>query len=168
MAADRLICPGGRLSFFGELGLWGQDRTRHAVRIITTQEKTGKEAAASRNEKPMKEITLETVQGGIIIDLFNEQLEKVMANIADDNMPVDAVRKIKIVLAIKPDKTRSIATTKVSVSSELPAGRPYDGMCFLAPGEGGKLKACEDDYRQKELEDSSGNTIFTMPKAKEN
>ena len=116
----------------------------------------------------MKEITLETVQGGIIIDLFNEQLEKVMANIADDNMPVDAVRKIKIVLAIKPDKTRSIATTKVSVSSELPAGRPYDGMCFLAPDEGGKLKACEDDYRQKELEDSSGNTIFTMPKAKEN
>ena len=116
----------------------------------------------------MREITLGTLQNGKVTDLFDEELRKVMDNIADENTVPDATRKIKIVLAIKPDKTRSIATTKVTVTSELPAVRPMDGMCFLAHGEGGRLTACEDDYRQKELEDGEGNTIYQLPRAKEN
>ena len=33
----------------------------------------------------MKEVSLETIQNGAVIDMFNEELQKVMQNIADEN-----------------------------------------------------------------------------------
>lgn len=67
----------------------------------------------------MKNVDLVTMQRGVVIDMFNEEFEKVFNNIADDNVKPDAVREITIKLQIKPDKTRKTAATKVDVNSKL-------------------------------------------------
>ena len=115
----------------------------------------------------MQEVSLLTIQKGLLVDMFNEELKKVMDNIADENYPTDATREITISVSIKPDKTRSVAVTKVASGCKLPKIKPSEGMCFICSGDNGKLVVCEDDYRQKELEDEDGNTIYQMPKSKE-
>jgi len=114
----------------------------------------------------MKEISLATLHGGVAMDLFSEELRKVMENIADPNATPDAVRTISIKVRIKPDKERRFATTTVSSSSTLAPVSPTEGTMFFRSA-GGSLSAYEDDWQQKELADEAGRSIFEMPKAQE-
>lgn len=113
----------------------------------------------------MKEVSLETIQNGAVVDMFNEELQKVMKNIADENTKPDAVRSITITVKIKPDKTRRSAATQVDCKSTISPVKPSDGFIFLNQAKDGSFEAFEDDYRQKELEDADGVSIYTMPKA---
>ncbi len=113
----------------------------------------------------MKEVSLETIQNGAVVDMFNEELQKVMENIADENTKPDAVRSITITVSIKPDKTRRSAATAIECKSRICPVKPSDGFIFLNQTKDGSLEAFEDDYRQKELEDADGVSIYTMPKA---
>ena len=113
----------------------------------------------------MKQVELATFQRGVVIDMFNEEFNKVLRNIADDNVNPDAVREITIKVSVKPDKTRRTATTKVDVTSKLAPLNSSDGMMFIDIGAG-KACAYEDDYEQMELglEDAGTNkNIFKMP-----
>ena len=114
----------------------------------------------------MRPVSLETLHNGVVIDMFNEELSKVLANIADENTKPDAVRQITLKVTIKPDKSRQGAATAVDVTSRLCPVQPSTGMMFFRRG-GRRTEAYEDDYRQKELEDKDGNVIYTMPKTKE-
>lgn len=111
----------------------------------------------------MKQVELATLQKGVVIDMFNEEFNKVLRNIADDNVKPDAVREITIKVSIKPDKTRRTAATKVDVTSKLAPVKSSDGMMFIdiSPEQ---VCAYEDDYEQMELEDGETNgKIFKMP-----
>ena len=112
----------------------------------------------------MKNVDLVTMQRGVVIDMFNEEFEKVLNNIADDNVEPDAVRDITIKLQIKPDKTRKTAATKVDVNSKLAPVKSSDGMLFIGMEEN-KPVAYEDDCRQEDLQDASGASIFKMARA---
>ena len=111
----------------------------------------------------MKQVELATFQKGVVIDMFNEEFNKVLRNIADDNVKPDAVREITIKVSIKPDKTRRTAATKVDVTSKLAPVKPSDGMMFI---DISPEQACayEDDYEQLEMDhgETNGN-IFKMP-----
>lgn len=113
----------------------------------------------------MKEVSLETIQNGAVIDMFNEELQKVMQNIADANTKPDAVRSITITVSIKPDKTRRSAATAIECKSRICPVKPSDGVIFLSEAKDGSLEAYEDDYKQLELEATDGKSIYTMPKA---
>lgn len=111
----------------------------------------------------MRQVELATLQRGVAIDMFNEEFNKVLRNIADDNVKPDAVREITIKVSIKPDKTRRTAATKVDVTSKLAPVKSSDGMMFI---DISPEQACayEDDYEQMELEDGETNgNIFKMP-----
>lgn len=114
----------------------------------------------------MTEISLPTLHGGAAVDLFDEELRKVMENIADPNTRPDAVRTISLKVRIKPDKERRFATTTVEAHSTLAPVSPTEGTMFFR-GSGASLEAYEDDWRQNDLADAAGNSIFEMPKAKE-
>lgn len=111
----------------------------------------------------MKEVTLDSIQNGAVIDMFDEEFKKVLDNIADENTKPDAVRTITITVKVKPDKTRRSAATEIDCKSRLCPVKPSDGFIFLNEGKGG-LEAFEDDYRQQELTDETGTTIYEMPK----
>lgn len=112
----------------------------------------------------MKKVELTTLQNGLVIDMFNEEFQKVMQNIADDNVKPDAVREISIKLQIKPDKTRQTAVTKIDVKSKLANVMAREGMMFMG-NENGSPVAYEDVYEQQEM-DIEEKLIYKMAEVK--
>lgn len=94
----------------------------------------------------MKKIRLDTLQHGAVVDLFDEELAKVLDNIADENTKPDDVRKITIELSIKPDKTRSTAETSLKVTSKIAGIKPQTSFLFFDHQEiGTGIEAFEDE-----------------------
>ena len=122
----------------------------------------------------MKQVSLAELQNGAVVELFDDQLRKVLDNIADINTKPDSVRKIKIELAIKPDKTRKVAETKLSVSASLANIKPWESFMFFEKESGtGKISAFEDQPGPElpginELAETAGREglhIVTPPQA---
>ena len=44
----------------------------------------------------MEKVALQTLNGGAVIDLFNAEYEKLLANVNDENTKPEAARSIKI------------------------------------------------------------------------
>lgn len=91
----------------------------------------------------MKQVSLAELQNGAVVELFDDQLRKVLDNIADINTKPDSVRKIKIEL--KPDKTRKVAETRLSCNATLASIKPCESFMFFEKESGtGKITAFED------------------------
>lgn len=110
----------------------------------------------------MKEVDLTLWDSGVAVDLFNEELRKVLANIADNNVKAEAVRKIKIEFSLKPDNSRRLAAVSVTATSTLAPVQAHKGIVFFDSGKDGKIGVYQDDPAQLELDGS--NTVFEMPK----
>jgi len=93
----------------------------------------------------MNKIELPTFQCGAVIDFFDEELKKILANIEDENTVADKERSITIKIAIKPDKTRRTGSVKMQASSTLAKTRPAESLLFFDRDEAGKFSAYEDD-----------------------
>lgn len=74
------------------------------------------------------------------MDLFEEEFDKLLRNVADDNTDADKVREITIKLAVKPNKTREKADTKVTVTSRLAPLKAHESMIVLS-SDGKKVSA---------------------------
>lgn len=64
-------------------------------------------------------ITLESLASGGISERFQQELNKVLANIGDPNTSAKALRKISVSLTIKPDENREVAEVIIQASSTL-------------------------------------------------
>ncbi|MDR1353529.1 MAG: hypothetical protein LBK05_09645 [Treponema sp.] len=93
----------------------------------------------------MRKIELSRFQQGTAIDLFDEELRKVLANIEDENTEAKAERSITIKIAIKPDKTRRTGEVKVQAYSTLAKIKPAESFVFFDVDDDGKFAAFEDD-----------------------
>lgn len=111
----------------------------------------------------MKQVDLTTLKGGVVIDMFNEEMQKVLANIADENVKPDEERKITIELSIKPDKTRCTASTKILVHSKLAKVKPSEGLLYFDVNADGEHEVYENDVRQPLLEGLEEPNIYKMP-----
>lgn len=103
----------------------------------------------------MEKVTLQTLNRGAVVDLFNAELEKVLSNIADENTNPTTVRSITIKLDIKPGKSRREADTKLSVTSKLASLKPAESIMFFDV-ENGKIDAYEDNPKQEALDFQTG------------
>jgi hypothetical protein len=79
-----------------------------------------------------------------VIDLFNEELRRVLANIEDENTEAKAERSVTIKIAIKPDKTRRTGEVKVQAYSTLAKIKPAESLVFFVVDDDGRLAAFED------------------------
>jgi hypothetical protein len=116
----------------------------------------------------MIKIDLLTMHSGAVIDMFNEEYKKVLANIGDDNVKPNAAREIDIKVLIKPDKTRRTAQTEVNVTSKLAPVKSSEKVCFFDEDDEGNVVAFEDNVKQLELdgmEDAGKGTIYKMSAA---
>jgi hypothetical protein len=59
-----------------------------------------------------QQVTLETLNSGAVIDLFEAEWRKLLNNIQDPNTKPDAVRKVKIEIAVKPAKSAADGKAK--------------------------------------------------------
>lgn len=104
------------------------------------------------------DVSLETVAGGAAVELFNAELVKVLANIADPNTDAKAVRVIKLEVRVKPTENREAAQILVAASSKLSASKPAGDNVYLGVRDGA-LVAVTIDPRQGDMFQPSDDVI---------
>jgi hypothetical protein len=114
----------------------------------------------------LRKIELSQFQHGAVIDLFDEELRKILANIEDENTTPNTERSVTIKIAIKPDKTRRTGEVKVQAYSTLAKVKPAESFVFFDVGEDGKLAAFEDEPGP-ELPGVSEKAPVQFPRASE-
>jgi len=100
-------------------------------------------------------VTLYTLAGGALGELFDREMERVSADILDLNTEADAVRTITIKVKIKPDQNRGFGACGVFISSTLGAPKGVASTMFFGR-KSGRAIAVENTPEQKELFDKLG------------
>lgn len=82
-------------------------------------------------ERNLENITLGEIDEGNLVLLANRELLKVVRDIADPNKVATAERQIVITLKIAPNKQRSAATVKHTVTSKMAPYPPSESDIYL-------------------------------------
>jgi hypothetical protein len=111
--------------------------------------------------KPDK-LTIDNLGGGEFAAQIAKAFTKVGENIADPNIPTEGVRKIKAVIAIKPDKKGNTAMIVFKVSAELPGSEPGTATAYLAMDSQTKeITLYNADIRQEQLFAEHKESVMT-------
>jgi hypothetical protein len=94
-----------------------------------------------------KLLTLSSLGGGAVEEMFQEELFRVLKNIADPNTPAEVVREIRLQVKIKPNKAREVGGVVVVPSSKLAPMRHFDTTIYMGRHKG-LLIAHEDNPKQ--------------------
>lgn len=98
--------------------------------------------------KPL--VTLATLGGGALEEMFAEAVVSVAKNIDDPNTEAEAVREINIKIKIKPTKTREAVVYEVSCDPKLSRQRTATGFLFVS-GKSDEHGLYDNDTKQLEL-----------------
>ena len=90
-------------------------------------------------------IELATLNGGMALDMFNEELKKVMSNIEDENTSATQKRKVVLTVDFKPDNERKLG---IAVKSHLAPIIPQGKSVYFGYDENNEFAAFEDDPKQ--------------------
>jgi hypothetical protein len=111
----------------------------------------------------MKKVKLGELRGGALVDYFDEQFSRVLANIADENTAPTAKRTITLKMEIVPDKKRRTAEVRIHANAGLAPLRPAESLFFFDHDETGRFTAYEDDP-SPELPGFAAGNIKEFPK----
>lgn len=100
-------------------------------------------------------VTIFTIGGGVLGELFDRELESVVADILDLNSKATAKRSITIKINISPDENRNFGTAEIEVSSTLGKPKPFGTQIFFGR-KNGKIIAVENIPQQGEMFDRTG------------
>lgn len=82
-------------------------------------------------------VNLENLGKGAAAEMFQSELERVIANIHDPNTKADAVRGVTLKVKIKPDKNRrDFASVEISCDGKLAAIMPYETSLYTGMDNG--------------------------------
>jgi hypothetical protein len=109
-------------------------------------EKTGTTPAAD-----LCTINIGNINEGAMIDGFEIELQKALANIADLNTPATSKRTVTLQLTLKPHSDRVVIETEFSCSCKLAPIEKHTSKIFLGRAEEGGLVAFDGDPRQMPL-----------------
>lgn len=109
----------------------------------------------------MNTVTLDTIGGGALPELFDAELARILANIADPNTDPSTKRVITITVSVKPNRDRDVADVELKCSSKLAGIMTVATQLFMGKHQG-KLIAVEADPRQSNLFDQERPTIAAV------
>lgn len=109
-----------------------------------------------------QEVDLNTLNSGIIPDLFAEEWPKILANIADENVSPTATRKLVFEIHVTPTEDRGYAAVQVKSSTKLATVKPHKGSLALS-FDGTQVRAYTSDPKQPELDGIP--KVTPMPRA---
>lgn len=100
------------------------------------------------------ELTINNVNGGALVDLFNMARDEVLANIADPNTSYKAKRQIVLTVTLTPSgEERRIVNSKCEVATKLAKVDPtQESTVFVHLDNNGGLKALTMEAEQNEFE----------------
>ena len=99
-------------------------------------------------------VTLYTLANGAAAELFEAELERIVANIQDPNTEPDAVREINLRIKIKPDNERRAGAVSVQVISKTGPSKGVGTMFWFGKKQG-KYIAVENNPQQGVLFDQN-------------
>lgn len=116
----------------------------------------------------MQGVTLDTIGGGALSELFSAELARILANIADPNTDATAKRAISITVSLKPKADREVADVELKCSSKLAGIMTVSTRLFMGRHQG-TLIAVENDPRQSNLFDPARPkaAVAAFPKERE-
>ena len=100
-------------------------------------------------------VTIYTLGNGVLGELFDRELERVVVDILDLNTDAEAKRTITVKVTIAPDKNRGFGTALIEVSSALGKPKPA-GTTMYFGRKNGKIIAVENLPKQSEMFDVLG------------
>lgn len=100
----------------------------------------------------MQGVTLDTIGGGALTELFQAELSRILSNITDPNTDTKSKRVMTIQVKFKPNRDRDVADVELTCSSKLAGIMTVSTQLFMGQHRG-KLIAVESDPRQSELFD---------------
>jgi hypothetical protein len=109
----------------------------------------------------MQTVTLDTIGGGALSELFDAELARILANIADPNTDTAAKRVVTISVSFRPNRDRDIADVELKCSSKLAGIMTVSTQLFMGRHQG-KLIAVESDPRQSNLFDQERRPLAAV------
>ncbi|WFB60541.1 replication terminator protein [Paenibacillus sp. BR1-192] len=88
-------------------------------------------------------ITLESLANGGVVERFEQELEKVFANIGDPNTNAKATRKISLALTIKPDDKREVAEVTIQATTTSAPSKELMTTIIMDRDNDGKVVGAE-------------------------
>jgi len=98
-----------------------------------------------------KKLSLANLGGGAAIERFDDELQRVLDNIADPNTIETAPREVTLKVKIKP-KERSYAKLDIVCSSKLATAEPYSTNAYIGADIKGRAEAYEHNPEQMRLQ----------------
>lgn len=97
-------------------------------------------------------VTLSNIGGGAAVERFDDELQKVFANIFDPNTDAGAKRSITLRVTFEPNAERDRSEIKINVSSKLAAPTISTGTLLIGQTEDGAI-AYDITQRQMSFDD---------------
>jgi hypothetical protein len=88
------------------------------------------------SEPTQEVVTLTTLAGGAAVELFQNELDRVLRNIADPNTDAKGVRKIQLTIAIKPNEDRDMGAVTISATSKMASVKPAPTVIYMGEHRG--------------------------------
>lgn len=112
----------------------------------------------------MEKMNLENIGAGILVDGFERELKKVIANIDDPNTDAGKVRKIVLEVKFKPEKEdRTRIAISVQAKSTLAPAAVYESVVFMGPDERtGELVMVEPTQGTLFSAEDDGSTVVSV------
>lgn len=88
-------------------------------------------------------IDLNTFANGALSERANEELQKILENIADPNTDAKIKRKLTITITLKADNKRDVILTNVIAKSTLAPAEPIEAKILMDLDNDGKVTGAE-------------------------
>ncbi len=109
-------------------------------------------------------LSLPTLAGGAVNELFEDELKRVLENIVDPNTDAEATRSINLKLIIRPALDRDSAAVRFEANSKLAPTLGIGTAMFIGRHQG-ELVAVEHNPKQLQLDLDAKSTPAEFPVA---
>jgi hypothetical protein len=109
----------------------------------------------------MEGVTLDTIAGGALTELFQAELSRILSNITDPNTDTTTKRVMTIQVKFKPNRDRDVADVDLTCSSKLAGIMTVSTQLFMGKHQG-RLIAVESDPRQTNLFDQERRPLAAV------
>lgn len=109
----------------------------------------------------MQGVTLDTIGGGALSELFDAELARILSNITDPNTDTATKRVMTITVKFKPNRDRDVADVELTCGSKLAGIMTVSTQLFMGKHQG-KLIAVENDPRQSNLFDQERQSLAAV------
>lgn len=109
-------------------------------------------------------LTLDTVAGGALPELFAAELKRVLENILDPSTSPEAKRSIRIDITIEPNEARNACAVSVAASSKIAGFKAAGGVMFVGRRRGVAV-ALVNNMEQTQLDWDAADAPKALPVA---